>query len=382
MASSRTATTLVNSTLSQNSAGACSSCGGNGGGTLTFDGAFTISGSTFTGNVAECDDCNAIGGGVLVFGGVLIDVSVFDGNVANCVSGCAGQGGGLFVQGPSISQELRGSHQFSVADVAAQADGFGALSVSHSAFTRNVASCDTNECEAGGGGIVADNVKPVSIDHSTQSENNTIGVGGAIIIRFGGVDATITNSTIAGDLSGSRGAVVSFGESSLTLVYDTIVLNGTVGEVTPAGVNPEAAVDSANVHVDGDLVSVATVNAMPTGGTNCSKANEGTRPRGWNFSDDLTCGFTNAATGDRQGVAMPLGPLGPLVNNGGFGDTMLPQSNSPLLDFIPPPACRTGAAASVTDDERGVARPQGPGCEIGAAEVLVSAVVKEGNFTG
>jgi hypothetical protein len=79
---------------------------------------------------------------------------------------------------------------------------------------------------------------------------------------------------------------------------------------------------------------------------------------------------------------MPLGPLGPLVNNGGFGDTMLPQSNSPLLDFIPPPACRTGAAASVTDDERGVARPQGPGCEIGAAEVLVSAVVKEPNFTG
>ena len=121
---------------------------------------------------------------------------------------------------------------------------------------------------------------------------------------------------------------------------------------------------------------------MPAGGTNCSKANDGTQTsQGWNFSDDLTCGFTNTATGDRQGVAMPLGSLGPLVNNGGIGDTMLPQSNSPLLDFIPPSACRTGAAASVTDDERGVTRPQGPGCEIGAAEV-VPAVVKEPNFTG
>jgi hypothetical protein len=44
---------------------------------------------------------------------------------------------------------------------------------------------------------------------------------------------------------------------------------------------------------------------------------------------------------------------------------------------------REGEAADVTDDERGVTRPQGPGCEIGAAEVLVTPpVVPEPNFTG
>jgi hypothetical protein len=62
---------------------------------------------------------------------------------------------------------------------------------------------------------------------------------------------------------------------------------------------------------------------------------------------------------------------------------MLPLPDSPLLNFIPPAACRTGAAANVTDDERGVTRPQGPGCEIGAAEVEVVAPPPiQPNFTG
>jgi hypothetical protein len=129
---------------------------------------------------------------------------------------------------------------------------------------------------------------------------------------------------------------------------------------------------------------VATVIALPDGGTNCSKANEGTQTsQGYNFADDLTCGFTNAATGDRQGAGLPPIALGALSDNGGVGQTMLPLSGSPLLNVIPPSACRTGAAAGVADDERGVTRPQGPGCEIGAAEVEVTpAVVKEPNFTG
>ena len=79
---------------------------------------------------------------------------------------------------------------------------------------------------------------------------------------------------------------------------------------------------------------------------------------------------------------MPLGSLGPLVDNGGLGATMLPQANSPLLDFIPPASCRIGAAASVTDDERGVTRPQGFGCEIGAAEIPFSIDPLAPKFTG
>jgi len=87
--------------------------------------------------------------------------------------------------------------------------------------------------------------------------------------------------------------------------------------------------------------------------------------------------------GDRQGAGLPPIALAPLADNGAVGQTMLPLSGSPLLNFIPPSACRTGAAAGVTDDERGVTRPQGTGCEIGAAEVeVVAPPVIQPTFTG
>lgn len=55
---------------------------------------------------------------------------------------------------------------------------------------------------------------------------------------------------------------------------------------------------------------------------------------------------------------------------------------SALIDAIPVASCQADGAAGITTDERGVARPQGPGCDIGAVEVAVSAVVVQPRFTG
>jgi hypothetical protein len=366
-------TSLTNSTLTDNAAQCTSSCGGQGGGASVFGGTFTIVGSTFTTNAALCDEaCSGSGGGAIVGGNAEVSGSVFNGNRARCATECfGGKGGGLLVGGST-----GGGRE----DIGAQADN-NFLHVSHSAFVGNSATC--NGCESGGGGILADLIGTATIDHSTLSGNATTGAGGAVLFDFGGNTATITNSTITENASATLGAVVSIGSgATLTLVYDTIVANTFLVTVNPDGAEAQAALDSRNVHVDGALVSVATVIALPNSGTNCSKGEEGTQTsQGYNFSDDLTCGFTNAATGDRQGAGLPPIGLGPLSSNGGVGETMLPLTGSPLLDFIPPAACRTGAAASVTDDERGVTRPQGPGCEIGAAEVLVAAALQP-NFTG
>jgi hypothetical protein len=54
--------------------------------------------------------------------------------------------------------------------------------------------------------------------------------------------------------------------------------------------------------------------------------------------------------------------LGPLLNNGGPTMTHLPESGSPLIDG-------GQCIASITTDQRGVARPQGTACDIGAVEV-------------
>lgn len=74
-------------------------------------------------------------------------------------------------------------------------------------------------------------------------------------------------------------------------------------------------------------------------------------------------------------------------DNGGPTPTMLPQPGSPLLDMIPPASC------SEPTDQRGITRPQGPACDIGAVEgeVLVpiaqpaeqpAVVLVQPKFTG
>ena len=78
---------------------------------------------------------------------------------------------------------------------------------------------------------------------------------------------------------------------------------------------------------------------------------------GHDIDDDSSCGFTGA--GDRSGVNALLGPLG---EHGGTGETLMPLAGSPALDAADPAACPA-------TDQRGVSRPQGAGCDIGAVEV-------------
>ena len=72
-----------------------------------------------------------------------------------------------------------------------------------------------------------------------------------------------------------------------------------------------------------------------------------------------TCGLTNGAGGSLIGVD-PL--LGPLANNGGDTQTFSLLPGSPALDA-------GNNATCLATDQRGVARPQGPACDIGAYEV-------------
>jgi hypothetical protein len=65
----------------------------------------------------------------------------------------------------------------------------------------------------------------------------------------------------------------------------------------------------------------------------------------------------------------PAFDLGPLQNNGGATQTMLPATGSALIDEVP----STGAGC-VSTDQRGVPRPQGPACDAGSVEVQAPAI--------
>jgi hypothetical protein len=103
------------------------------------------------------------------------------------------------------------------------------------------------------------------------------------------------------------------------------------------------------------------VIADPHGGGADCVLSEAPQSVGFNFSGDSTCGFTTG-TDEQGGGNAQLGPL--TADNGGATATRVALVGSPLRDAIPLASC----AVQHRTDQRGVARPQGTGCDIGATE--------------
>jgi hypothetical protein len=77
---------------------------------------------------------------------------------------------------------------------------------------------------------------------------------------------------------------------------------------------------------------------------------------GHNLATDGTCNLV--AAGD-QANTDPV--LGPLADNGGPTRTHALLPGSPAIDAADPGQCPVA-------DQRGIARPQGPSCDVGAFE--------------
>jgi hypothetical protein len=217
----------------------------------------------------------------------------------------------------------------------------GLVTLMRSTVTSNVSS-------GIGGGISTGPASPgINLVRSTVSDN--IG-GGISTVPQGQVSVTAVNTTITGNTNGpgSLGGGI-FSGGSTTLVYTTLVGNtaGNFGNLDTT-----------------TLESFGSVIAESGGSGNCLAQ---TTSHGYNFSDDDLCGFTDPT--DREDAGSPH--LGPLGDNGGPTRTLLPQPGSPLVDFIPDGACQDDGAAGIAVDQRGITRPQGPGCDIGAVEVEV-----------
>ena len=236
-----------------------------------------------------------------------------------------------------------------------------------------------------GGGIEADTNR-VTLVRSTVAGNTASTGGGVAAIRVTLVDSTVsgnsatstaggiwvdqtldaTNSTITGNSAGTAGGGVAVVNTSITLLYSTVV-----GNTAPTGANLQLQAGSDA------LVSFGSVVGGPLGGgSDCAiDAGAATTSQGSNFSSDASCGF-GAGAGDIVGGGDP--GVGALAANGGPTATMLPQATSPLIDA----ADCAAAPAAVTADQRGVARPQGGACDIGAVEVEAIAVPLDPSFTG
>ena len=90
---------------------------------------------------------------------------------------------------------------------------------------------------------------------------------------------------------------------------------------------------------------------------------------GHNLASDASCAFAGA--GDLNSTDPSLGPL---QNNGGETETHALLAGSPAIDAVPLAFC------TLPTDQRGVARPQGTGCDMGAFEVEVCPLPLTGSI--
>jgi hypothetical protein len=226
---------------------------------------------------------------------------------------------------------------------------------------------ENNRATAAGGGLVANGAVVV---RSSSVVGNGSGLGGGGI--QGNLDVTVSDSDVSNNLNGgiatNPSASAHLTVTNTTVDHNTLAgLGGGIfsgGDATLVYVTiTDNSANQAFASLDvGHLSSFGTVVTNSAGVANCLVA-PGSVSLGYNFSDDDTCGFT--APTDRQNAGDPH--LGPLASNGGPTQTRLPQVGSPLLDAIPAAACAPG----VSTDQRGVTRPQGGSCDIGAVEVEV-----------
>ena len=246
----------------------------------------------------------------------------------------------------------------------------GTLTLNNSIIIGNTSGF--NGGGGGGGGI--SNVGTVTVNNSTISGNfgggisnwgtvtlnnstvngNTASIEGGGIGDYNGGMLTLNNSTISGNTASSGGGIFAIQGGTIRLNNSTVSLNTAS---RGGGIYNSAAV----------VIMQNTLLAGNTASSTSPDCNGSIGSSGYNLIGDASnCDFT-ATTGDMT----DLDPfLGPLQDNGGptFTHALLPQS--PAINAGNITGCSDQDGNPLASDQRGITRPQGIACDIGAYEYI------------
>lgn len=297
----------------------------------------------------------------------------------------------LTINGPGVfSIIVSGNHAFRVFEIASNVtasisgltisdgsvpggDAAGILNSGTLTLTNVVLS--GNSASINGGGIVNNSGSTLTITNSTLSGNSTSNDGGGV---FNNGTLTITNSTFSGNSTGSGGAIFNEFNRTMTIINSTLSSNSAVvgGGIYNAGTanisfttmsGNSASNNGGGIHNAPSTSTMTIKNSIiansPSGG-DCS--NSGTfNATGKNFTTNGTCpGFTQVTPAQLN--------LGPLQDNGGPTQTHALLPGSVAIDAAPD--CTDIAGNTVDTDQRGVGRPQGKACDVGAYEFVPCTV--------
>lgn len=196
------------------------------------------------------------------------------------------------------------------------------LTLTSSTFSGNAAF--------GGGGIFASG-GVITLNKSTLSNNSASAAGGGLLIGDG--SATLTDSTLSGNSTQGRGGGIYAGVPTKSITLNNSTISGNSAGYLGGGIG-----------FGGD--SPVANNSIVSGNT------------GGDFAS------ATPFTGDNNLIGKVTNlNLGPLQDNGGPTQTMQPLQGSAAID--------TGNDADcLPADQRGIKRPQGAHCDIGAVEVI------------
>src|SRR5919108_3177152 len=219
----------------------------------------------------------------------------------------------------------------------------GSLNLSRDAISGNHAIGD-------GGGV--ESLNEINVFSSTIAGNHALHGGGIDFANSAHVVSSTVSGNVAGGpgVTGSGGGIHGSGNGSVPLSSSDITGNQAFNSsLSGAGIDSMEALFVSTI-VAGNFAHTTDQSGQAL--ANCAQAGSSS---GSNLSDGTDCFI--AGTGDQQGVPVLLGPL---TDNGGPTDTQAVLPSSLALD------ASRGCPAT---DQRGVSRPAGRACDIGAYEL-------------
>jgi hypothetical protein len=215
-----------------------------------------------------------------------------------------------------------------------------------------------NRALYGGGGIL--NSGSLFIESSTINDN-LAGFGGGIL--SGDIEGPISTLSLANTTVSSNKASVEGGGIDNGATSRLIVNSSTIYQNTAAVAGGVSLADGSGRAVNNTIIA-GNIDSDSSNGNQPDVVGNFTTTL-FNLVGDGTgsTSFTNSINGNQVGTSTtPIDPkLGSLQNNGGSTPTHALLNDSPAIDAANP-------NANVSVDQRGVARPQGKGFDIGAFE--------------
>lgn len=274
---------------------------------------------------------NSMAGGITVDEAhtVTIEHSTITGNTGSMGGGILSRAGNLTIDNSTISNNATDNYGGGIYMLGST------LNVNNSTFFNNL----SNGYQ---GGAISSSGTTTTINNSTFVKNFASAEGGAILAASG--EFTIANSTIAGNSVGNYFNVVfnSGGGISVSRLVRSLILKNNIiaANFVLAQGYPFSNCSTYDVSYGGN-VNITNINNLIGLGNDC--------------------GNPIISTDDPMFISS-LNEFDPLQDNGGATKTLALHPESPAIDAGDNATC-------LPTDQRGISRPQGDTCDIGAFEL-------------